>query len=56
MSFLPDAAEDTDSLFCIISGGVNGIACDYGDPQLMATAQIAARQLMDSKTEDKEVK
>ena len=48
-------AVDSDSLFCIVSGGVNGIACDHDDPQLLATGQIAARQLLDSTTEEKEV-
>jgi len=51
-----DAETDAESLFSIIGGiGVNGVACEQGDPQLMATAQMAARQLISTVTEKKNV-
>jgi hypothetical protein len=51
-----DAETDAESLFSIIGGiGLNGVACEQGDPQLMATAQMAARQLISTVTEKKNV-
>ena len=52
---LPPAAADGDSLFCIRSGEMSGVICDQSDPQLVAAAHIAARQLLFSASEEKEV-
>lgn len=50
------AENDAEGLFSIIGGiGMNGIVCDQKDPQLMALAQMAARQLMSSETEEEKV-
>ena len=51
----PPSATDGDSLFCILSGEMSGVICDQSDPQLVAAAHIAARQLLFSASEEKEV-
>ena len=49
------AAADNNSLFSVVSGSMRGIVSDAGDPQLIAMARMAARQLMNTTQEDKQV-
>lgn len=49
------AAADCNSLFSVLTGGMKGVAAEVGDPQLMIMAKMAARQLMKTSQEDKQV-
>ncbi|GAX73443.1 hypothetical protein CEUSTIGMA_g895.t1 [Chlamydomonas eustigma] len=48
---LPKTTFDASNLFNVLCGGIWGISCEAGDPQLMVLGQMAARDIMSTEEE-----